>query len=475
MKTSLKKFSLTLAASLLAASAALAAYETVEVQAPFPMQPIKVFVFPKKDFNITAYGAARGDKVKNTRAIARAIEACSKAGGGRVVVPAGEWLTGAVHLKSNVNLHLEEGAVLNFSDNPADYLPAVMTSWEGLECYNYSPLVYAFDCQNVAITGRGTLRSIMDTWRVWFERPQPHLDALKQLYAMASADVPVQQRQMAQGENNLRPHLIHFNRCSNVLLEDFKVRNSPFWAIHLYLCNGGVVRNLDVYAHGHNNDGVDLEMSRNFLIERCLFDQGDDAVVIKAGRNRDAWRLNAPCENIVIRHCIIKKGHALLGIGSELSGGVRNVYMHDCTSPDDVFQVLQVKTNHRRGGFVENIYVDNVEAGNARRVVAIYTDVMYQWRLIVPTYEVKRTRIEGVYVSNVKTKNADVIYELRGDKELPVRNVSIRNVQVEKVNEFLNLVENIVDLTVENVTYTEYAPQAEIQPYTDGTITWSEK
>ena len=156
---------------------------------------------------------------------------------------------------------------------------------------------------------------------------------------------------MAKGENNLRPHLIHFNRCKNVLLDQFKIRESPFWTIHLYMCDGGIVRNLDVYAHGHNNDGVDLEMSRNFLIEDCKFDQGDDAVVIKAGRNQDAWRLDTPCENIVIRNCDIIKGHTLLGIGSEMSGGIRNVYMHDCAAPDSVFRLFFAKTNHRRGRF----------------------------------------------------------------------------------------------------------------------------
>ena len=172
-----------------------------------------------------------------------------------------------------------------------------MTSWEGLECYNYSPLVYAYDCENIAITGSGTLSPYMDTWREWFKRPQPHLEALKQLYTQASTDVPVEQRQMAVGENHLRPHLIHLNRCRNILLDGFRIRESPFWTIHVYLCDNGIARNLDVRAHGHNNDGIDLEMTRNFLVEDCTFDQGDDAVVIKAGRNRDAWRLNAPCEN----------------------------------------------------------------------------------------------------------------------------------------------------------------------------------
>lgn len=144
------------------------------------------------------YGAVKGGETVNTEAIAKAIAACNKAGGGRVVIPEGEWLTGPVHFKSNVNLHLEENAILRFTDNPSDYLPAVMTSWEGMECYNYSPLLYAMDCENIAITGKGTLAPIMDTWKIWFKRPKPHMDALKELYTMASTDVPVEQRQMAK-------------------------------------------------------------------------------------------------------------------------------------------------------------------------------------------------------------------------------------------------------------------------------------
>lgn len=350
----------------------------VKVEAPFPMDSVRMCIFPDQDFPITQYGAKKGSILFNTRAFAKAIEACHLAGGGRVIVPSGEWKTGPIHLKSNVNLYLEEGAIIRFSDNPDDYLPAVMTSWEGLECYNYSPLIYAFECENIGISGKGILSPVMDTWRIWFKRPKAHLDALKQLYAMGSTGVHVEQRQMAKGENNLRPHLIHFNRCRNILLEDFHIRQSPFGTIHLYMCNSGLVRRLDVQAHGHNNDGIDLEMSRNFLIENCRFDQGDDAVVIKAGRNQDAWRLHTPCENIVIRNCDILNGHTLLGIGSEISGGIRNIYMTDCNAPRKVHRLLFLKTNHRRGGFIENIYIENIEAGDMLRTFEIDTEVLYQ-------------------------------------------------------------------------------------------------
>ena len=430
MKMNLLKYMAGICFGLLTVSLAFAGdnYKTVKVKAPFPMQPIKIFIYPDKDFPITDYGAQPGGEADNTKAIAAAIEACNQAGGGRVVVPAGTWLTGPIHFKSNVNLCLEENAVLNFTDNPSDYLPAVMTSWEGLECYNYSPLLYAFECENVAITGKGTLQPKMDAWRVWFKRPQPHLEALKELYTKASTNVPV-------------------------MLDGFKIRESPFWTIHLYMCDGGVVRNLDVKAHGHNNDGIDFEMSRNFLVEDCSFDQGDDAVVIKAGRNQDAWRLNTPCENIVIRRCQILKGHTLLGIGSEISGGIRNIYMHDCTAPNSVMRLFFVKTNHRRGGFIENVYMKNVQAGTAQRVLEIDTEVLYQWKNLVPTYEERITRIDGIYMDKVTCESADAIYELKGNAKLPVKNVTIENVKVGEVKEFVKKVNNVENVVEKNVTY----------------------
>lgn len=438
-----------------ACSHPVVSYKTIEVDAPFAMEGIRECIFPAQDFSIADYGAVAGGEVSNTEAIARAIEACNKAGGGRVVVPHGEWLTGPIHLLSNVNLHLAEGATLRFTDNPSDYLPAVITSWEGMECYNYSPLVYAFECENIAITGTGTLAPIMDTWRTWFKRPKPHMEALKQLYTMASTDVPVEERQMAVGENNMRPHLIHFNRCKNILLDSFKIRESPFWTIHLFLCDGGIVRNLDVYAHGHNNDGVDIEMSRNFLIENCQFDQGDDAVVIKAGRNQDAWRLNAPSENIVVRNCTVLQGHVLLGIGSEMSGGVRNVYMHDCEVRDSVFRLFFVKTNHRRGGFVENIWMKRVEAEAMQRVMEVDMDVLYQWRDLVPTYRDSITRIRGLYMEDVTCKRTQAIYDLKGDARRPIREVELKNITVGEVTDFVKRVVNAEQVSEENINYTQ--------------------
>lgn len=425
-------------------------YDLVKADAPFLMEPVKVYQFPNKDFRIDVFGAVADKKTKNTRPIADAIAACNAFGGGRVVIPAGEWFTGQIHLMSNVNLHLEKGATLYFSDDPQDYLPAVPVSWEGMECYNYSPLIYAYNCNNIAITGEGTIKSKMDLWTKWFDRPQAHLDGSKLLYTQAATDVPVEQRIMTVDDINMRPHLIHFNRCENILLDGFKIRESPFWTIHIYLCNGGVARNLDVYAHGHNNDGIDLEMTKNFIVENCSFDQGDDAVVIKAGRNRDAWRLNTPTENIIIRNCRIIKGHTLLGIGSELSGGIRNVYMKNCSAAD-VYRFVFIKTNHRRGGFVENIYAENLSAGKTQRVFEIDADVLYQWKDLVPTYETRYTKIDAIYLDNIACQSADAIYEIKGDEHLPVTNITLKNIEVQSLKDFHKKTSNVQNVTEEGV------------------------
>lgn len=419
------------------------AAQTVRVDAPFDMPPIQVPDFNDAPrFVITDFGAVAGDKRATTAAIARAITAANAAGRGRVVVPPGEWLTGAIHLRSNVNLHVEAGATLLFSSDPQDYLPAVLSSWEGLECYNYSPLVYALDCDNVALSGKGKLQAQLDVWRAWYARPKPHMDALVALYKQAVDKVPVEQRRMTEGEAHLRPQFIQFNRCRNVLIEDITIRDSPFWTVHLYLAKDVVIRRVDIRAHGHNNDGVDPEMSQNVLIEDCIFDQGDDAISVKSGREFDGWRLHTPTRNIVIRNCQIRNGHQLLAVGSELSGGIENVLVENChftraaTGPlakgDTVVEInhiLYVKTNERRGGFVRNIHVNNVTADRiAGGALCVETDVLYQWRDLVPTYERRLTPIEGLHLRDVKLGSSAFLCKIDGVAELPVKDVTLKQV-----------------------------------------------
>jgi len=377
------------------------------------------------------------------------IDAVAAKGGGRVVIPAGERFSdGPIRLRSNVELRLEEGAKLVFSDDPAKYLPAVPTSWEGVECLNYSPLIYAYGCTNVAITGKGTIAPKMKFWRKWFGREAGHRAATRKLYDWCSFLAPLEERDLTKlQESNVRPHLIQFNRCKDVRLEGFRIRESPFWTIHLYLCDGVVARGLDVRAHGHNNDGIDIEMTRNVLVENCRFDQGDDAVVIKSGRNQDAWRLATPSENIEIRNCTVVNGHVLLGIGSEMSGGVRNVYLHDCVLESEAHRLFYVKTNERRGGFVENIRMENVTAKKVQfGVMEVETDVLYQWRNF-PTHEVRITPIKNLSMKNVTVEEAEWRVHILGDKRLPVDGVSLENVRVVKTAK-PDLVENAVNVTV---------------------------
>ena len=455
----MRKLIMIFAALVCAANVSAQQYTTVEApEAPFAFEPLEMFVFPDRDFPITKYGAKPGDVKATTAAFAKAMAACNKAGGGRVVVPAGEWLTGPVHFRSGCNLYLSEGAKLVFDDDLSLYYPAVQASWEGAECMNISPLLYAFECENIGISGPGMLAPEMDFWRTWFNQPESHLQATRQLYAMCSTQVPVEYRHMEREGVQMRPHLIHFNRCTNVQLDGFKIRESPFWTIHLFMCKDVWAHGLDVYAHGHNNDGIDLEMTQHAVVEDCTFDQGDDAVVLKAGRNQDGWALGMPTQDIVVRNCNVVQGHCLLGIGSEMSGGIRRVYMHDCHSSDQVYRLFYIKTNHRRGGFIEDVTVENVSATKMLRVFEIDTDVLYQWRDIVPTFETKITRIRNITIRNAEAAQSEAVYQLRGDSREPIEGVVIENVHVGRLTDFENQVENVRDLKVSNVTWDAFGP-----------------
>lgn len=403
------------------------------------------------EFSIADYGA-KTDGTKCTAAFAQAVAACVRAGGGRVVVPAGDWFTGPIHLRSNVELHLAKGAHVLFSDDPKDCLPAVASSWEGLECWNYSPLVYAYGCTNVAITGKGSLRAKMDFWAKQMEESKTDIQGARAiLYKWGAEDYPVEKRVMPEAHPAvMRPQLIQFNRCQNVRLEGVRVEDSPFWTIHLFLCDGVTVRGIDVCAHGFNNDGIDIEMTRNVLIEDSDFDQGDDCFVFKAGRNRDAWRIGCPTENVEIRNCRIKKAGSLVGVGSELSGGIRNVYVHDC-EVGTVARLYYIKTNHRRGGFVKNVRLENVSTERVMKVAALETDVLYQWK-VFPDYETRITEIDGMHLKNVTCSAAMVGIDFRGDRRLPAKNLTLENVKIGMTQDFFSHVENVDNVTFVNVS-----------------------
>lgn len=339
--------------------------------------------FGNAEVVITRYGAlSTASAAHNQKAIQKAINQCSRQKGGRVVIPAGQrFLTGAIEMKSGVHLVVEEGAVLEFVFEPKLY-PIVETSWEGLDCYNLSPCIYAFRAKDIAITGKGTIDGggNRSTWWPW-------CGAAKYGWkeGIVSQKSGARQRLMKNGEDGepmqdskgrhstlrtfratdgLRPQLIGFNQCERVLIEDVTLLRSPFWVVHPLKCQDVTMRRVHINNDGPNGDGCDPESCDRVLIEDCYFNTGDDCIAIKSGRNRDGRQRNMPSQNIIIRRCTMKNGHGGVVIGSEISGGCKNVFAHDCVMDSPQLErVLRIKTNSCRGGVIEDIFVKDIQVG----------------------------------------------------------------------------------------------------------------
>ncbi len=388
-------------------------------QVPAILKRIVAPTFPARDFVITNYGAAPGGQTDCTAAISQAIEACVQAGGGRVVVPAGEFLTGPIHLKSGVNLHLDVNAVLKFSTDPKAYLPAVFTRFEGTECYNYSPLIYALGQENIAVTGDGTLDGQADgsNWLAWKKSAQR-----AKLIKMADENVPVEQRQFGTGDD-LRPDFVEFNRCRNILIEGVKIRRSPMWELHPLLCTNVTVRGVNIVSHGPNNDGCDPESCNDVLIENCLFDTGDDCIAIKSGKNADGRRVGVPAQNIIIRDCTMRDGHAGTAIGSEISGSCSNVFVEHCEmSSPNLVCALRLKSNAARGGVLQNIFMRDVNVGLVKDSV-LQIDFLYDEGPNGGFEPVAR----NVVMENIKVTQTPRVLNVRGFPGATINGVRIYN------------------------------------------------
>jgi polygalacturonase len=412
--------------SVPAASTALSYLPTEPIEpihAPFEMpQPTRPRI-PAAVFDIRDFGAQAGGVAKATHAFRQAIAKASAAGGGTVLVPPGKWLTGPIHLKSRINLHVSEGAELLFSQDFADYLPPVLTRWEGQEMYGYSPLVYARDCEDVAITGAGKLDGQGAAWWPW--KKTQGTDA-KKLYDMATSGVPPEGRVLAS-EGGLRPSFIETFSCTNVLVEGVTLTNGPFWTIHPVYSENVVVRRVRVQTEGPNNDGCNPDSSKNVLVEDSFFSTGDDCVVIKSGLNEDGWRVNRPSENIVVRRLHGEAGHGGVVIGSEMSGGVRNVWVTD-SEFIGTDRGLRIKSMRGRGGKIENVFYENVRHQDIRLMVVELT-TFYGSSTLVPKTE-KPPSIQGVHVKNVTARGAKQAIEIVGLPELPIRDVTFENVDI---------------------------------------------
>jgi len=405
------------------------------------VRTVRAPLFPQRRFDITAFGARGDGTTKNSAALARAIEACHAAGGGRVVIPAGRFLTGAVMLKSRVELHLMAGATLLFSTDPADY-PLVPTRWEGIELINYSPLIYAYGARDIAITGQGTLdgQASASAWWSWKGPWGGTIDhgwragmpdqrrARARLADMAARGVPVEKRVFGDG-SFLRPAFIQPYRCENVLIEGVRVRGAPFWQIHPILCRNVIVREVDILGHGPNNDGCDPESTQLMLIERCTFDTGDDCIAIKSGRDADGRRLAVPSRDIVIRDCRMKEGHGGITIGSEISGGVDHVFGERCAMDSPHLDyALRFKNNAMRGGNLHDFHYRDITVGQVARA-AITCDFHYEEAGNGPFHPT----LDGVHIERMVTTGTARVLDSQGLPGAPVGDLTLSDCRFDGV------------------------------------------
>ncbi|GAC1307577.1 MAG: exopolygalacturonase PelB [Mucilaginibacter sp.] len=408
------------------------------------LKNIKPPEFKSDTYSITSYGAIADGKTDCKAVLDKVISLCSVNGGGRVIIPKGMFfIAGPVVLKSHVDLHFEDGAELTFSANDKDYLPAVVTLWEGTELYNYCPLFYAYQCSDIAITGHGKINgSASKNFAKW--RPQRSAEQNK-LRQMGTDGTPVYQRVFGDG-GHLPPDMLQFFGCKNVLIEGISIVDAPYWIIHPVLCNNVTVQDVLINSMNLNNDGCDPEMCTNILIQRCNFTTGDDGVAIKAGRDQDGWRIGQPTENVIVRDCIFNSKTNGLCIGSEMSAGVRNVYMYN-VHITRCLSAIYFKSNLDRGGFIENIHVNDVQCDSARSAFIRFENNYHGSRgghypTLFSNYDIHdvtcaRSGEVGIYAVGVQGN--------------PLKNIALKNVTVMHTPKD-EIIDNAEHLTYSNVS-----------------------
>lgn len=283
---------------------------------------------------------------KDSKSLQKAIDALPE--DGTLYVPKGEWPTGPLHLKSRMTLALDPEAVLVFSPVMEAYLPPVFTRWEGVECWNYSPLIYANGADHITIRGAGRLRGNGQAWWPWKKLQK---DAAARLCSAQSQGIPPEKRVFGTRQDALRPSFLQLINCQDVLLEDFTIEDGPQWTIHPVYCRNVTARRLHVHTTGPNTDGFNPDSCEKVLIEDCDFTTGDDCIAINSGTNEDGWRVGRPCREVEIRNCRFHGGHAAIAIGSGMSGGVEDVYAHHCTI-SGTERGVRLKTIPGRGGYI---------------------------------------------------------------------------------------------------------------------------
>ena len=430
-------------------------------QVPAILERIVPPTFADNEYLITDFGAI-GDSVTNSLpAVLEAIDACNQAGGGKVIVPSGQFfMDGPIHMKSNVNLHLSEGARIFFTNDHEKYLPAVKVRWEGTICYNFSPLIYAYQQKNIAITGAGEIDGAAREWsREWRKVQNPEKDVLRK---MGNDTIPVEQRVFANGfldldgdgEDDgygdgklhyLRPSLVVFYECENILLDGNSYKNSPFWTIHPVFSKNITIRNIDVYGEVLNDDGIDPDSCEDVLIEGCTVETHDDAISIKAGRDQDAW--NRPgSKNIIIRNNTLLSGVNALCIGSEMSGGVSNVFAENNTISDGK-HALNFKCNLDRGGQVEKVYIRNT-------TIESCDEAMFIFRMDYHGYRGNNypTKFNDFYVSGITCgKVEEKPFKIVGVEAEPITRIMLDDIKINQAGTE-SQIEYASDIIFNNVT-----------------------
>jgi polygalacturonase len=397
--------------------------------------------FAPRTYRVTDFGAVGDGRTDCRPAFARAITACNAAGGGRVLVPAGRWqMDGPIHLKSHVDLHVDEGATIRFSAEPAHYLPLVLTLWEGTELYNFSPLVYAYQATDVAITGRGTIDGNGAAgFATWHPKQGPDVDRLRQ---MGIDGVPVHERVFGPG-HLLRPGMIQLFGCKNVLLDGFEIVDATFWSVHPVFCQNVTARNLRIHSRNPNNDGVDPESCTDVLVEKCTFDTGDDCIAIKSGRDQDGWRVGQASENIIVRDCDMQSMKAALCLGSEMSGGIANVHLYDCRI-GKTFSGAYFKTNLDRGGSIRHVRIRDVTIREAEHFINFTTAYQgYRGGKYPPD-------VRDVVIERVTCDRATNGIRCVGVPESPIRDVTLRDVTLRHAATPYEI-QHVTNLTLRNV------------------------
>lgn len=388
---------------------------------------IKAPVFPERDYLVTDFGAVADGQTDCRSAINDAITRCSDEGGGRVVLSQGQvFCRGCINLKSNVNLYVPEECEVIFSSDPLDYLPGELTVWEGTRVYNYASLVRADHCNNIAVTGKGTLNGNAKTT---FARMRPQRSAQQDSLRQMGIDlVPVRERYFG-AHSIMPPNMIEPFGCKNILIEGIKIIDSPFWVIHPTFCDNVTVRGVTIVSFNKNNDGCDPEYTTNVLIEDCDFNTGDDAIAIKAGRDQDAWSIGQKTAGIVIRNCNFSSRCNGLCIGSEMAAGVENVYMYN-VHVGDCHTAIYFKSNLDRGGFIRNVWVDNISVDHVRTAFIRFENNYHGGR--GGNYP---TLFENFEISNVHgVKSDDCGFYAVGVKGRPIHDVRLKNIQLDTCN-----------------------------------------